>query len=199
MATRNGNGQEKQARASYIRAPLVLLVLMTVLAGGIYPLLATAMAQLLFPTASKGSLIRQAERVVGSELLGQHFSDPKYFWGRPSATTPPYHASASAGSNLSPNHPALLEAVKARIAALKKHEHRNEQPIPVDLITASGSGLDPDISLEAAHYQAERVARARHKSVDDIRKLVAAHAQGDVFSGRRRVNVLKLNLALDQL
>ncbi len=145
-----------------IRPALMAILIFTLLTGVIYPLVVTGIAQLVFPHQANGSLIVNNGQAVGSELIGQPFDDPKYFWGRLSATSPfPYNAAASSGSNLGPTNPALLDAVKARIAALKAADPTNTQPIPVDLVTASGSGLDPDISVAAALYQVPRVARAR--------------------------------------
>lgn len=185
-----------------LRPAIVLLALLTLLTGILYPFAVTGLAQAIFPVQANGSLIRGGGdgRVLGSALIGQPFADPRYFWGRPSATTPfPYNAAASAGSNLGPSNPALIEAVQARITALRAADSGNTEPVPIDLVTASGSGLDPDISVAAALYQAQRVARARGLDVEVIRQLVAKHTEGrqlGVF-GEPRVNVLKLNLALD--
>ncbi|HEY4771718.1 MAG TPA: potassium-transporting ATPase subunit KdpC [Steroidobacteraceae bacterium] len=187
--------------STVIRPALVLLACFTVLTGIVYPLLITAIAEVAFPQQAHGSLIVVNGKVVGSELIGQNFSDPTYFWGRPSATSPqPYNAIASGGSNLGPLNPALTDAVKARIAALRAVDPGNEAPIPVDLVTASASGLDPDISLAAAQYQMDRVGRARHMNVWQLQSLVSAHTQGRVLGlfGEPRVNVLELNLALDE-
>lgn len=184
-----------------LKPALLMLALLTVLTGGLYPALVTGLAQAVFPHQANGSQIKQAGKVVGSELIGQTFSDPKYVWGRPSATGPvPYNAAASSGSNLGPLNPALEDAVKARIDALKASDPANTAPIPVDLVTASGSGLDPHISPAAAAYQVARVARVRGLAPDRVRQLVDAHTedrQWGVF-GEPRVNVLKLNLALDR-
>jgi len=158
--------------------------------------------QLVFPHQANGSLIEQDGKVVGSERIGQPFSDPKYFWGRPSATAPvPYNASASSGSNLGPLNPALEDAVKARIDALKASDPANTAPIPVDLVTASGSGLDPHISPAAARWQAPRIARLHGLSEAEVMQLIDAHTQGRQFGllGEPRVSVLALNLALDHL
>jgi K+-transporting ATPase ATPase C chain len=185
-----------------LRPAIVLLALLTVLTGLVYPLAATGLARVVFPAQANGSLIRggAGSPVLGSALIGQPFSDPRYFWGRPSATTPfPYNAAASSGSNLGPSNPALIAAVQARIAALRAADPGNSQPVPVDLVTASASGLDPDISIAAALYQAPRVARLRGLDVGAMRQLVVQHAEDRQFGilGEPRVNVLKLNLALD--
>jgi potassium-transporting ATPase KdpC subunit len=164
------------------------------------PLLVTAIGQAAFPTQARGSLIRRDGVTVGSALIGQPFSVPKYFWGRPSATGPvPYNAAASSGSNQGPLSPALHDAVRGRIEALRAADPDNALPIPVDLVTASGSGLDPHVSPAAAAYQVARVARARGLGADEVRALVAEHTQGRQFGllGEPRVNVLELNLALD--
>jgi potassium-transporting ATPase KdpC subunit len=185
-----------------IRSAVSLLVAMTILLGIAYPLVITAIAKLAFPRQAEGSLIHEGGKLIGSTLIGQSFSDPKYFWGRPSATSPqPYNGLASGGSNLGPLNPALLDAVKANAKALHDADPDNQQPIPVDLVTASGSGLDPDISIAAAHYQAARVARARGLAVARVEALIDAHQQGRLFGfiGERRVNALTLNLALDHM
>ena len=177
-----------------------LFVALTLITGIAYPLAVTAIAQLAFPEAAAGSLIDKDGKAVGSRLIGQNFSDPGHFWGRPSATaTLPYNASASGGSNLGPLNPALTDAVKERIETLKAADPGNAQAIPADLVTASASGLDPHISPAAAHYQVERVVRARNIDVARLKALVARHTeerQWGVF-GQARVNVLELNLALD--
>lgn len=179
-----------------------MLLLFTVLTGAIYPSVVTALAQILFSEQANGSLIKdQQAQVQGSALIGQPFSDPKYFWSRPSATSPyAYNASASSGSNLGPTNPALVDAVAARIQALKDADPTNQEAIPVDLITASGSGLDPHISLAAADYQIKRIAKIRKIGADKVRELVAANSEDRQWAvfGEPRVNVLKLNLALDQ-
>ena len=187
---------------SQIRPALMSLLIFTVLVGLLYPLVVTGIAQLVFPHQVNGSLIVVNGKTVGSSLIGQQFTDPKYFWGRLSATGPyPYNAAASSGSNLGPTNPALLDEVKARIAALQAADPGNTQPIPVDLVTSSGSGLDPDISVAAALYQLPRVARLRGLSESAVRALVDKYTQGRTlgFLGEPRVNVLQLNLALDGL
>ncbi len=185
-----------------IRSAVSLLVAMTILLGIAYPLLITAIAKLAFPHQAEGSLIYADGKLIGSTLIGQSFSDPKYFWGRPSATSPqPYNGVASGGSNLGPLNSALIDAVKANAKALHDVDPDNHQPIPVDLVTASGSGLDPQISLAAAQYQAARVARARNLAVERVEALITAHQEGRLFGfiAERRVNVLTLNLALDRM
>jgi K+-transporting ATPase ATPase C chain len=177
-----------------------MLALMTALTGIAYPLVATGLAQALFPSQANGSLIEKDGKPVGSTLIGQSFTDPKYFWGRPSATTPqPNNAAASSGSNLGPTNPALTDTVKQRIEALHAADPDNRAPIPVDLVTASGSGLDPEISPAAAAYQAPRVARARGLSESQVQAMVSMATTGRQFGvlGEPRVNVLKLNMALD--
>ncbi len=183
-----------------LKPALLMLVALTVLTGVAYPLLVTAIAQAIFPHQANGSLIVRDHRVVGSELIGQPFTDPKYFWPRPSPTSPmPYNAASSSGSNLGPTNPALKDAVQARIQALKESDPGNPAPIPVDLVTGSASGLDPHISPAAAYWQARRVARARGLQVDRVRALIAEHTEGRALGllGEPRVNVLALNLALD--
>ncbi len=190
-----------------LRPALILLIALTLITGVIYPLLVTGLAQAAFPSQANGSLIyNQDGRPVGSTLIGQPFSDPKYFWGRLSATgTFPYNAfnaenlTASSGSNLGPTSQALLEAAQGRVETLHAADPGNTAPIPVDLVTASGSGLDPHISPAAALYQVGRVARARNLSEEVVRQLVADHTEGRTFGilGEPRVNVLQLNLALD--
>jgi K+-transporting ATPase KdpC subunit len=184
-----------------IRPALMTLLIFTLITGVIYPLVVTGVAQLVFPHQANGSLIVANGQTVGSDLIGQQFDDPRYFWGRLSATGPyPYNAAASSGSNLGPSNPTLMEAVQERIAALKAADPTNTQPIPVDLVTASGSGLDPDISVAAALYQVPRVARERNMSEADVRALITKVTEGRQFGflGEPRVNVLKLNLALDE-
>ncbi len=184
------------------RTALVSFVLLSLLTGIAYPLLVTGIAQATMPVKANGSLIVKDGKPVGSSLIGQSFSDPKYFWGRPSATGPmPDNASASGGSNLGPTNPALLDTVKTRVQALRDADPGNTAPVPVDLVTASASGLDPHISPAAAEYQLVRVARLRGIAPDAVRKLVAVHTEGRQFGilGEPRVNVLELNLALDAL
>jgi len=185
-----------------LRPAIVILALFTLMTGVLYPLAVTGLAQVIFPWQAKGSLIERNGQVIGSELIGQAFDDPRYFWGRPSATAPfPYNAAASSGSNLGPTNPVLEEAVKSRIDALHNADPGNTQPIPVDLVTASGSGLDAHISVAAALYQVSRVARERGLSIEQVRALVYKYTQGRQFGflGEPRVNVLMLNLALDEI
>lgn len=185
-----------------LRPALISFLLLTLLTGIAYPLLVTGISQLTMPAKANGSLIMQDGKPVGSSLLGQSFSAPKYFWSRPSATGPmPNNASSSGGSNLGPTNPALLDAVKARVQALRDADPGNTQPVPVDLVTASASGLDPHISPAAAEYQLARVARVRNLNPDSLRKLVADHTEGRQFGilGEPRVNVLELNLGLDAM
>ena len=187
---------------SLLRPALLLFVVLTLLTGVIYPLAVTGVAQLAFPGRANGSLIMDGEKVVGSDLIGQPFSSPKYFWGRPSATSPqPYNGIASTGSNQGPTNPALTDAVKDRVAALRAADPDNHAPVPIDLVTASGSGLDPHISLAAATYQLSRVARARGLADDTVRKVVAEHTQSPWlgFFGEPTVHVLHLNRALDKM
>ncbi|MCC7543027.1 MAG: potassium-transporting ATPase subunit KdpC [Deltaproteobacteria bacterium] len=188
---------------SILRPAVLLLALVTLITGVVYPLVVTGAAQAIFPAQASGSLIESHGRVVGSRLIGQSFDDPRYFWGRPSATGPwPYNAAASAGSNLGPTHPALTTAVRERGAALRAAEpERGSAPIPVDLVTASGSGLDPHISPAAALYQVHRVAAARGLAEDRVLSLVLEHVEGRSLGvlGEPRVNVLLLNVELDEL
>jgi len=177
------------------------LAVLTLLTGVLYPLLVTGIAQLAFPRAANGSLIPDNGKTLGSSLIGQPFDDPKYFWSRPSATSPqPYNGTASSGSNQGPRNPALADAVRDRIKALRDAAPGNVAPVPVDLITASGSGLDPHISVAAAEYQSARVAKARGLPIDKVQSLVSAHTDGRTFGllGEPRVNVLAMNLALDR-
>ena len=185
-----------------LRPALVLFFILTLVTGVAYPLLVTGAAKTLFPVQASGSIIMRDGKAVGSELIGQNFSDPKHFWGRPSATGPmPYNASASSGSNQGSLNPALTDAVKSRIEALRAADPGNTKSIPVDLVTASASGLDPHISSAAANYQVSRVARARGLPADKVQALVNAQAEAPLlgFLGEPRVNVLKLNLALEAL
>jgi len=191
---------------SQLRPLLVLFILLTILTGVLYPLAVTGIAQLVFPVKANGSLIMVNGKNAGSELIGQQFDDPKYFWGRLSATgTFPYNAfnaenlTASSGSNLGPTNPVLIDAVKTRITALKAEDPSNSAPIPVDLVTASASGLDPHISVDAAYYQVSRVASARGLDESAVKSLVDKYTEPRQFGilGEPRVNVLLLNLALD--
>jgi K+-transporting ATPase ATPase C chain len=186
---------------STLRPALVLFVILTVICCVLYPFAITGIGQVAFASQAEGSLLSRERQPVGSTLIGQAFSTPKYFWGRPSATGPmPNNATASSGSNLGPTNPALIDAVKGRVEALKAADPGNAALIPVDLVTASASGLDPEISLAAAYYQAGRIARERKMSVEEVRGLIDRHAQDRYFGffGEPRVNVLQLNLALDQ-
>lgn len=189
--------------ASQLRTASVLLGVFTLLTGGLYPLCVTLAAQSLWPEQANGSLVRSGDAAIGSALVGQAFAAPRYFWGRPSATTPgPYNAAASGASNLGPTHPALVSAVQARAAALRAADPAlAARAVPVDLVTASASGLDPDISPASALYQVGRVARARGLPASRVRELVLEHVTQRTFGvlGEPRVNVLALNLALDAL
>lgn len=183
-----------------LRPVVVMFVALTVVTGVVYPAVVTAIGQVAFSHQANGSLIERDGRVVGSEIIGQQFDAPRYFWGRLSATTPnPYNAGSSSGSNLGPTNPALGDEIKARVAALREFDSDNGAAIPVDLVTSSGSGLDPDISPAAAAYQVSRVAKAREMSTAAVEALVAQATSGRQFGllGEPRVNVLKLNLALD--
>lgn len=185
-----------------LRPAIVLFALLTVLVGVAYPLVVTGVAQAVFPRQANGSLVLRDGTPVGSELIGQNFADPKHFWGRPSATSPgPYEGTASTGSNLGPLNPALTDAVKRRVEALRAADPGQIAPAPVDLVTASGSGLDPDISVAAARYQVARVARARGLPDERVEDLVARHVERPwlPFIGAPVVNVLRLNLALDAM
>lgn len=183
-----------------IRPAITLFVVLSAVTGALYPLAVTGVAQVAFPEQAAGSLIVKDGKPVGSSLIGQNFSDPGHFWGRPSATSPqPYNAAASSGSNQGPLNPALVDAVKGRIEALKAADPDNKLPVPTDLVTASASGLDPHISPAAAAYQLARVARVRGLPEAEVAKLVAQNTEGrqlGVF-GEPRVNVLQLNLALE--
>lgn len=185
-----------------VKTAVILLAVFTFMTGVLYPLAVTGIAQLLFPVQAKGSIVVKDGKPVGSALIGQHFDDPKYFWSRPSATVPyPYNASSSSGSNLGQSNPALIEAVRERASRLRAADPGNDEPIPADLVTASGSGLDPHISPAAAEYQAGRVARARRIDEAQVRALIVAYTKSrqlGVF-GEAVVNVLELNMALDDL
>jgi K+-transporting ATPase ATPase C chain len=185
-----------------IRPVLVLFILMTVITGVIYPIVVTAIGHAAFAAQANGSLLVRNGKLAGSALIGQQFDAPAYFWGRLSATTPqPYNAQNSGGSNLGPTNPALADEIKGRLDALKAAGNDMSQPVPVDLVTSSGSGLDPEISPAAAAYQAARVAKARGLPVDQVTNLITSNTSGRQFGifGEARVNVLKLNLALDDL
>lgn len=184
-----------------LRPSLVMLAALTLLTGIVYPAIVTAIAQATLPHQANGSILHVGDKAVGSEWIGQSFSKPEYFWGRLSATNPaPYNAAASSGSNFGPLNPALKETAEVRIAALRRYP-TPDAPVPVDLVTASGSGLDPHISPAAAEFQVTRVARARIMSEDAVRELVREHTEGRQYGilGEPRVNVLRLNLALDQV
>jgi len=188
--------------AAVIRPALVLLAMLTALTGLLYPLLVTGLARVSLPRAASGSLIVRNGKPVASRLIGQNFTGVQYFWGRPSATALyPYNATASGGSNLGPLNPALADAVKQRVAALRALDPGNEAPVPVDLVTASGSGLDPEVSLAAIQYQLPRVARARKMDAEKLQSLVARYSKNRLagFLGEPRVNVVEVNLALDEL
>jgi K+-transporting ATPase ATPase C chain len=195
----------RQDMLSQVKPAILMLLVFTLLTGLVYPLAVTGIAQALFPFQASGSLIADgaaSARAAGSMLIGQPFDDPRYFWGRPSATAPfPNNAMASGGSNLGPTNPALVDAVRARLEALRTADPGNTLPIPADLVTASGSGLDPDISLDAAEYQAGRVAAARGFGLDRVLLLVHQVETRRTLAllGEQRVNVLALNLALDRL
>ncbi|BCM26116.1 potassium-transporting ATPase subunit KdpC [Methyloradius palustris] len=186
---------------SYLRPAIALFLGITLITGAIYPLLITGIGKAFFPEQAQGSLIKKDGNIVGSSLIGQNFTDSKYFWGRPSATSPyPNNAAASSGSNQGPLNLALMDAVNGRIAALKQTDPDNKLPVPVDLVTASASGLDPEISPAAAIYQIDRVAKTRGFTPEQVTELVQKHIQGRQFGilGEPRVNVLALNLALDE-
>ncbi len=185
---------------SQLRTAVCLFCLLTLLTGVVYPLAITLIAQGAFPHQANGSAIERQGQPIGSELIGQPFDDPRYFWGRPSATEKvPYNAASSSGSNLGPSNPELLKGVKERVEALRQAHPDQTGPVPVDLVTASASGLDPHISPAAAEFQVARVAKARGISDERVRELVTAHTDGRTFGilGEPRVHVLKLNLALD--
>ena len=192
-----GSMIRKQARPA-----IIVFLLITLLTGVLYPLVITGIAQVIFPVQANGNLIQHDGKVAGSALIGQPFTSPEYFWGRLSATsTVPYNSGVSSGSNIGPTNPALIDEVKARVDALHAADPANTKPIPVDLVTSSGSGLDPDISIAAANYQVPRIARERNLSESDVAALVAQQTEHQQFGilGEPRVNVLKLNLALDDL
>lgn len=185
-----------------VRTAALVLVAMTLVTGAVYPLTVTGLAQLLFPSSANGSPIERDGRIVGSSLIGQSFSDPKYFWGRLSATGPvPYNAGASSGSNYGPLNDALDQAVRARVEALVAADPEHRKGVPVDLVTSSGSGLDPHVTPAGAQYQVARVAKARGLDPSAVEELVEAHTEGRQlgFLGEPRVNVLELNLALDAI
>ena len=187
---------------STLRPALVLFALLSLVTGIAYPLVVTGIAQATLPFQANGSIVVRDGKPVGSLLIGQSFTDPRHFWGRPSATSPgPNNATASGGSNLGPSNPALVDAVKGRIDALRAADPDNKAPVPVELVTASGSGLDPEISVAAARYQAARIARVRNLPAERIDALIAEHTKGQLlgFLGEPRVNVFALNLALDAL
>ena len=188
--------------SSLIRPALVLFLIMTAVTGIAYPLVVLGIAQVVFPDQAGGSLVLKGGKAVGSRLIGQNFRDPKYFWSRPSATSPqPYNGVGSSGSNLGPLSPALTDGIKKNIDALRAADPTNTAPVPVDLVTASGSGLDPELSLAGARYQLARVARVRGLSQAAVQSLIDSHARGMWLGllGAPRVNVLELNLALDDL
>jgi K+-transporting ATPase ATPase C chain len=185
----------------HIKPAILMLLFFTMLTGIAYPLAVTFIAQTVFPSQANGSLLGSSEQPLGSELIGQAFNRPEYFWGRPSATSPaPYNGGASGGSNQGPTNPALTDAVQARIKVLRDADPTHSEAIPVDLVTASASGLDPHISPATAAYQVSRVAKARQMSPDSVTELVERYTQGRQWGilGEPRVNVLELNLALDQ-
>jgi K+-transporting ATPase ATPase C chain len=188
--------------STIVRPALVIFALLTALTGVVYPLLVTGIGQVAFPDQAAGSLILREGKPIGSALIGQNFSDPKYVWGRPSATSPmPYNASNSGGSNQGPLNPALTDAVKGRIEALRAADPGNNTPVPVDLVTTSASGLDPHLSVAGALYQAARVAKARQLPLQHVQQLIEQEREGRLFGllGEPRVNVLRLNLALDEV
>jgi K+-transporting ATPase ATPase C chain len=183
-----------------LRPALIIFIALTIVTGAVYPAIVSVVGRLAFPAQTSGSLIERGGQAVGSRLLGQPFGSPRYFWSRPSATTPqPYNGAASGGSNLGPTNPALAAAVASRVEALRAADPGNTSPVPVDLVTASASGLDPHISVAAAEYQVERVARARGVDAATVRARVQTHTELPTVGvlGESRVNVLELNLALD--
>ena len=185
-----------------LKQTIMCLLILTLITGVAYPLIVTGIAQIVFPSQANGSLIFKDNKAIGSSLIGQSFSSPKYFWSRPSATLPmPYNSANSSGSNLGPLNPTLIENIKTRVAELNSFDSENKTRIPIDLATASGSGLDPDISIAAAEYQISRVARARNINEIEVENLVAKYAKGRQLGvlGEPRINVLELNLALDVL
>ena len=186
---------------AHFRIGLTLFFLFTLLTGVVYPLVVTLIAQVAFPHRANGSVVERNDQPIGSELIGQQFDDPRYFWGRPSATEKvPYNAASSGGSNLGPTNPDLLKTMKERVESIRQAHPDQTGPVPADLVTASASGLDPQISPAAAEYQIARVAKARGMAEDVMRQLVASNTQGKTLAllGEPRVNVLRLNLALDQ-
>lgn len=200
MSSQANTLNEPAQQTGMLRPALILFVALSIVTGLLYPGVVTGIARTVFPHEAAGSLIVRDGKTVGSELIGQPFSDPKYFWGRLSATAPmPYNGAASVGSNLGPTNPALTDAAKARIDALRAADPGNDAPVPVDLVTASASGLDPQISPAAAKYQAARVARVRGIPLDRVEALIAANTEAPMVGvlGEPGVNVLKLNLALD--
>jgi K+-transporting ATPase ATPase C chain len=185
---------------SIVRPAAVLLLVLTVITGAVYPAVVTGLARLLFPAQAAGSILEKDGEPIGSQLIGQGFTDPTYFWSRPSATgTMPYNGLASGGSNQGPLNPALTDAVKARVDSLRAADRANKDPVPIDLVTASASGLDPEISVAAAYYQVARIARTRGITPQAVKDLIASHTEGRLLGiiGEPRVNVLELNLALD--
>lgn len=187
---------------SHLRAAIVIFVLLAILTGVVYPVAVTLLAQGIFPYQANGSIVMKDGALIGSELIGQSFEDPRYFWGRPSATEQtPYNAASSGGSNMGPTNPDYLDEVRRRVEAIRKAHPEQTGPVPVELVTASGSGLDPHISPAAAEYQATRVAKVRGLPADAIRRLIAEQTKGRTLGilGEPRVNVLRLNLALDDL
>ena len=186
----------------HIRTACTYTVVTAFFLGIVYPLIITGISKLAFPSQAAGSLLHRGDTLIGSRLIGQSFSDPKYFWGRPSATSPqPYNGVASGGSNLGPLNPALIDKVNANAKALRDADPTKKSPVPVELVTASASGLDPDISPAAADYQAARVARSRNLPLTTVDSLIASHRRGPLLGlfGESQINVLELNLALDEV